>query len=94
VQEARYGGRSQRTNGTARASTSELLKELAPEARAFLGRAADRLSLSGRAVGKVCRVARTIADLAGERRIALPHVSESLQYRLPETAGGPAGRPA
>jgi magnesium chelatase family protein len=93
VQEARYGGRSQRTNGTARASTPELLGALAPEARAFLGRAADRLSLSGRAVGKACRVARTIADLAGERRVALPHVSESLQYRLPETAGGPAGRP-
>jgi magnesium chelatase family protein len=93
VQEVRYGARSQRTNGTARASTSELLRELAPEARAFLGRAADRLSLSGRAVGKACRVARTIADLAGERKVALPHVSESLQYRLREIAGGTGDPP-
>jgi magnesium chelatase family protein len=87
VQEARYAQRAHRLNGTIRASTPELLRELAPEARAFLSRAAERLSLSGRAVGKVCRVARTIADLAGERRVALPHVAEGLQYRLP---AGPA----
>ena len=93
VQEARYEGRPHRTNGTIRASTSELLRELSPEARAFLGRAADRLSLSGRAVGKACRVSRTIADLAGERQVSLPHVAESLQYRFPEVDGEPAGQP-
>jgi magnesium chelatase family protein len=91
VQEARYAGRPQRTNGTVRASTQEMLRELSPEARAFLTRAAERLSLSGRAVGKACRVARTVADLAGERRVALPHVAESLQYRLPGIAGAPTG---
>jgi len=90
VQEARYAERPQRTNGTVRASTQEMLRELAPEARAFLTRAAERLSLSGRAVGKACRVARTIADLAGERRVALPHVAEGLQYRLPGIAGDPS----
>jgi magnesium chelatase family protein len=90
VQEARYAARPQRTNGTVRASTPELLRELSPEARAFLTRAAERLSLSGRAVGKACRVARTIADLAGDRRVALPHVAEGLQYRLPGAAGDPA----
>lgn len=90
VQEARYAQRLQRQNGTVRASTPELLRELAPEARSFLTRAAERLSLSGRAVGKVCRVARTIADLSGERRVALPHVAEGLHYRLPGTSGDPA----
>jgi len=83
VQEGRYAGRPQRSSGTVRASTSELLRDLAPEARGFLQRAAERMSLSGRAIGKVCRVARTIADLAGERRVGLPHVAEGLQYRLP-----------
>ncbi len=82
LQEARYAGRVFRTNGTVRASTAELLGELAPEAAAFLTRAAERLSLSGRSIGKVCRVARTIADLAGERRAELPHTAEALQYRL------------
>jgi magnesium chelatase family protein len=95
IQEGRYAGRSQRSNGTVRASTSELLRELTPEARAFLQRAAERMSLSGRAIGKACRVARTIADLAGERRVALPHVAEGLQYRLSGASSdaAPAGCP-
>jgi magnesium chelatase family protein len=82
VQEARYAGCASRTNGTVRAGTAELLRELTPEAGAFLTRAAERLSLSGRAIGKACRVARTIADLAGDRRAGLPHAAEALQYRL------------
>ena len=82
VQEARYAGRGSRTNGTVPSGTAELLRELTPEAAAFLTRAAERLSLSGRAVGKACRVARTIADLAAERRAGLPHAAEALQYRL------------
>ena len=91
VQEGRYAGRPHRTSGTVRASTPELLRDLSPEARAFLQRAAERLSLSGRAIGKACRVARTIADLAGERRVALPHVAEGLQYRLPGEGKDPGG---
>ena len=82
VQEARYAGRVFRTNGTVRLGTAELLRELTPEAAAFLTRAAEKLSLSGRAIGKACRVARTIADLAAERRAGIPHVAEALQYRL------------
>jgi len=82
VQEARYAGGVFRTNGTVRFPTAELLRELTPEAAAFLLRAAERLSLSGRAIGKACRVARTIADLADERRAGLPHAAEALQYRL------------
>jgi len=83
LQEARYAGRPHRANGTVRAGTAELLRELSPEARNFLMRAAERLSLSGRSIGKACRVARTIADLAGESRVGLPHVAEGLQFRMP-----------
>jgi magnesium chelatase family protein len=82
VQERRYAGRPFLTNGSVRASFAETAGHLMPEARTFLSRAADRFALSGRALGKVCRVARTIADLAGEKRIAPSHVAESLQYRL------------
>jgi len=91
IQEARYAGRTARANGTVRASTADMLRELTPEAHRYLVRAAERLSLSGRSIGKVCRVARTIADLAGERRAGTPHVAESLQYRLPTFGGGDAG---
>jgi magnesium chelatase family protein len=86
IQESRHAGRPCRANGTVRASFSELASHLSPEARAFLARAADRLSLSGRALGRVCRVARTIADLSGEKTVSLPHVAEAAQYRLPDFA--------
>ena len=86
VQSARYAGRAARTNGAARLPFSEAAAFLSPEAFTFLLRAADRMALSGRAVGKVARVGRTIADLAGEARVGLPHVAEAIQYRLPDFA--------
>ncbi len=45
----------------------------------------DELQLSARAHDKIRRVARTIADLAGEREISAACVAEAIQYR---TLGG------
>lgn len=84
VQERRHAGQMERTNGSARLSFARLAEDLTPEARSFLTRMADRLGLSGRGLARVCRVARTVADLEGEEAIGLPHAAESLQYRLPE----------
>jgi magnesium chelatase family protein len=50
-------------------------------ADALLRRAVERLALSARAYHRVLRVARTIADLAGEHEIGVAHVSEAIQYR-------------
>ncbi|MCR4309146.1 MAG: hypothetical protein NUW14_03865 [Deltaproteobacteria bacterium] len=36
-------------------------------------------------------MARTIADLAAERRVGLPHAAEALQYRLSGTGIGGLG---
>jgi magnesium chelatase family protein len=52
-----------------------------PEARALLGRAVERLRLSARAARRCLRTSRTIADLAGERRVEPPAVAEALSYR-------------
>jgi len=62
-----------------------LLSAVAPvdaEGRKLLGRAAERFGLSARGYHRVLRVARTIADLAGEETIGTGHLAEALSYRL------------
>jgi magnesium chelatase family protein len=50
--------------------------------RTLLESACDHLGLSARGVHRVLKVARTIADLAGEEGVREPHVAEALQYRV------------
>jgi magnesium chelatase family protein len=50
-------------------------------AQELLERALTKLGLSARAHGRIVRVARTIADLAGSDKIESLHVAEAIQYR-------------
>jgi magnesium chelatase family protein len=61
----------------------EVLRDCALSAhdRALLERALDKLGLSARAYHRILRVARTIADLAGNDAITTPHLMEAIQYR-------------
>jgi magnesium chelatase family protein len=61
---------------------------LTPEARALLRRVAERLRLSARAVRRVQRVARTIADLEGEEKLGAPVLAEALSYRADDGGEG------
>ncbi len=51
------------------------------EGEKLLETAVTRLGFSARAYDRSLKVARTIADLAGEERISPAHLSEAIQYR-------------
>ena len=55
-----------------------------PEADELLGRAVERLPLSGRGRARVARVSRTVAALAGAESVLPEHVAEALAYRSPK----------
>ena len=53
----------------------------------FLSRAATQFGFSARAHHRLLKLARTIADLAGEERISLGHLAEAVQYRVLDRRG-------
>jgi magnesium chelatase family protein len=61
------------------------------EAAADAERFASRHGLSARGFGKVLRVARTIADLAGDADVAMPHVLEAISFRVFDRRSGVDG---
>ena len=54
---------------------------LESSAQQLLDRAFEKLGLSARAVHRVLKVSRTLADLSGSDQIRTPHVAEAIQYR-------------
>lgn len=73
--------RQRKTNS--RLTAPEVDEHCAPEPRGadLLNQAMKRLGLSARGYHRILKVARTIADLAGEATIAVAHVAEAIQYR-------------
>ncbi|HYD95133.1 MAG TPA: YifB family Mg chelatase-like AAA ATPase [Noviherbaspirillum sp.] len=64
-------------------STAEIDAHCKPDAggEQLLRAAMARLNWSARAYHRVLKVARTIADLAGDKTVMQPHVAEAVQYR-------------
>lgn len=81
LQQERYAQDGIHCNAQLDARLSKRYCELTPEATQVLHMAVDRMGMSMRAYGRVLKVARTIADLAGEEKIATAHVAEAIQYR-------------
>ena len=82
IQARRFAGRAN-LYCNAQMGTKEVRQfcPLAPGPEKLLREAIERLGLSARAFHRVVKIARTIADLAGEAELAEIHVAEAVQYR-------------
>jgi magnesium chelatase family protein len=54
---------------------------LTPECEKIMENAVTKLGFSARGYDRILKVARTIADLAGEDNLSPKHLSEAVQYR-------------
>jgi magnesium chelatase family protein len=81
MQAERYGS-SVTTNASAPRGQLDSKLYLDDSATADLGAAIDALSMSGRGVDRLLRVARTVADLEGSDVITRQHLFSALSFRL------------
>jgi len=64
---------------------------LKPDAGQTMKKAMDHLKFSARSYTSILKVARTIADLAGEPQILRSHILEAIQYKCLDRGGAATG---
>ena len=79
----RHTGRAATTNANLSARDIEEIIYLSEEVKDLLKISSAKLNLSPRSYHRLIKVARTIADLDSQEHIAVSHVLEALQYRVP-----------
>lgn len=89
-QSARLGGTRFACNAEIPGNSIRRYCALDEAAMRLLAVASARRQFSARALDRIARVARTIADLAGSDAIASEHVAEAIQYRSLERLGAVA----
>jgi len=87
IQARRYAKKPYNANAAVTGSDVRVFCALDERATSILRAASSKGHLSARALDRIARVARTIADLAGAAEIAVPHVAEAIGYRILERRG-------
>jgi magnesium chelatase family protein len=87
IQADRYARTAYRTNSATSGADVRRYCVLDERASAVLRNASLKRHLSARALDRIARVARTIADLAGSTTISDAHVAEAIGYRSLERRG-------
>lgn len=82
IQTGRYKGTDTSVNAEMSSRQMEKFCILDEDCKIFMNRMIDRYGLSVRAYSRMLKLARTIADLAGQEKIALEHLSEASRYRI------------
>jgi len=81
VQAERFGDGKTHTNSRMSHKQVEKFCKLDSAGEMMLKQAMQEFGLSARAHDKICKLARTIADLTGVRDIAAEHIAEAISYR-------------
>ena len=79
---ARFKGRRIFSNARMGPRDIKLFCRIGEDCERLLETAVTKLGFSARAYDRILKVARTIADLAGEEEIRPSHISEAIQYRM------------
>lgn len=89
IQHARFKGSPTLVNARMLHSEIRTYCTLTDDLSDMLEQAMERLTLSARALDRILKVSRTIADLAGSQSIESPHLLEAIQYRALDRAHQP-----
>ena len=81
IQNERLKGENKFCNSQMTVKDCNKFCKLDEESELLLKSAFEKLNLSARAHNRILKVARTIADLAGEENILPEHIAEAIQYR-------------
>ena len=81
IQRERYKDEKIYSNSELTPKLIEKYCQIDEESKKILQTAFEKLGFSARAYGRILKVARTIADLAGSTQINKSHIAEAIQYR-------------
>jgi len=81
IQQERYRGTSIHCNARLDNASIDEFCPMSTETKAILHMAVDKMHLSMRAYHRIIKVARTIADMSGNRNIGPADIAEAVQYR-------------